>query len=59
MDRRVRITKYYSYTETAIWQSLDKIQNSYASQLTRVFNSIIRISTEYFKRLVLFEVCTQ
>jgi len=49
--------KYYSYTETAIWQRVDKVQNSYASQLTRVFNSIIYIPTEYFKSPVLFGVC--
>lgn len=43
LDRGTGATKYYSNSATVTWRRVDKIRNSYASRLSRVFNSIISI----------------
>lgn len=43
LDRGTWATKYYSNSATVTWRRVDKIRNTYASRLSRVFNSIISI----------------
>lgn len=43
LDRGTGARKYYNNSAMVTWRRVDKIRNSYASRLSRVFNNIISI----------------